>query len=206
MRQTMPERIYAQEILATFLDDAGGVFRGVINSATASISKPEDGKQYVYGVDWGKHNDYTVIVVLDPDTKKQVYLDRFNQIDYHLQTSRLKSICEQYKPLEIIAERNSMGEPLIEHLQRESLPVSPFTTTNASKAQAVESLSMAFERNQIEVINDPDMIAELQAYEATRLPSGMLRYSAPNGLHDDCVMALALAWTGVSQEGNLLLW
>jgi len=40
----------------------------------------------------------------------------------------------------------------------------------------------------------------LQAYEAERLPSGMLRYSAPEGYHDDCVMALALAWHGASER------
>jgi len=38
------------------------------------------------------------------------------------------------------------------------------------------------------------LINELQSYEAERLPSGMTRYSAPAGLHDDTVMALALAW------------
>jgi len=48
------------------------------------------------------------------------------------------------------------------------------------------------------------LIGELQAYQAERLPSGMLRYSAPEGLHDDTVMALALAWQAV--KGNLQSW
>jgi len=39
-----------------------------------------------------------------------------------------------------------------------------------------------------------------------RLPSGMVRYSAPAGLHDDTVMALALAWQGVVTRAPLLLW
>jgi hypothetical protein len=38
------------------------------------------------------------------------------------------------------------------------------------------------------------MIAELEAYEAKRLESGAIRYSAPDGMHDDTVMSLALAW------------
>ena len=41
------------------------------------------------------------------------------------------------------------------------------------------------------------LIGELQAFEATPLASGMMRYSAPVGQHDDCVMALAFAWAGL---------
>lgn len=43
-------------------------------------------------------------------------------------------------------------------------------------------------------MNDPVTIGELQAYEMETLPSGMIRFGAPEGVHDDCVMALGLAW------------
>ena len=97
-----------------------------------------------------------------------------------------------------------MGEPLIEQLQQDGLPVTPFVTTNATKAAAIEALSLAFERGEIEILNDPALIGELQAYEAKRLPSGLLRYGAPEGMHDDCVMALALAWQAVVSTPWLL--
>ena len=87
-----------------------------------------------------------------------------------------------------------MGQPLIEQLQAAGLPVVPFTTTAASKQIAVDALALACERGSIRIIPDPVLIAELQAYEAERLPSGMLRYGAPAGMHDDTVMALMLAW------------
>jgi hypothetical protein len=87
-----------------------------------------------------------------------------------------------------------MGEPLIEQLQRDGLPVRGFQTTNASKANAIEALALAFERAEIRIIDDPVLLDELQSYEMSRLPGGMIRYSAPDGLHDDTVMALALAW------------
>jgi hypothetical protein len=41
------------------------------------------------------------------------------------------------------------------------------------------------------------LVAELVAYQAEKLPSGLMRYGAPAGQHDDTVMALALAWTQV---------
>jgi len=86
---------------------------------------------------------------------------------------------------------------VIEQLRRENLPVRPFTTTNASKALAIEALTLAFERNELQILRDPILVSELQAYQAETLPSGLLRYGAPSGQHDDTVMALAMAWQGV---------
>ncbi len=73
-----------------------------------------------------------------------------------------------------------------------------FTTTNASKGAAIEGLALAFERGDIKIPNDPALVGELQAYEMERLPSGLLRYGAPDGMHDDMVMSLALAWQAVA--------
>jgi len=190
----LPARIFAQEYLAEFIDDAGGVFRGVMAVATAKEQRAaQDDHGYVFGIDWGKHNDFTVISVLDTTTRAQAYVDRFNQIDYVLQMKRLQALYERFKPITIIAEKNAMGEPLIEQLQRDGLPVRAFTTTNASKAMAIENLALLIERRDLEILSDPVQIAELQAYEMERLPGGLMRYNAPGGMHDDTVIALALA-------------
>ena len=195
-RISTPERWFQQEYLAAFIDDAGGVFRRVVEAATAQErDRPLPGHEYVFGVDWGKLDDFTVITVLDLADRCEVFKDRFNQIDYRVQTQRLKALAERWHPRSIVAERNSMGEPLVEELQWSGLPVEGFTTTGASKAQAIEALALAFERSDLRILNDPVTISELQSYEAERLPSGAMRYGAPGGFHDDCVMSLALAWT-----------
>lgn len=200
MRDTMPERVYQQEILAQFIEDAGGVFRQVAAAATARETPPDPKRQYVMGVDFAKSNDFTVLTVLDVTSRSMVAMDRFNQIDYHVQVGRLRALYDRYKPSAIIAERNSIGEPLIETLQRQGLPVKPFTTTNATKSEIIDALALAFERSEIRILNDPVLVGELQAYEMGRLPSGTYRYSAPEGMHDDCVMSLALAWHGIANQ------
>ena len=48
------------------------------------------------------------------------------------------------------------------------------------------------------------LIGELAAYQAEKLPSGLLRYGAPSGQHDDTVMALAVAWSAVSMQDRLI--
>lgn len=194
-RLGLPERVFAQEYLAAFLEDGGGVFRRVMEAATAD---PQDGAigghEYVFGVDWGRSSDFSCIIVLDVTLSAVVALDRFNQIDYSIQLGRLTALYERFRPRAIVAEANSMGQPLIEQLRNSGLPVVPFTTTAASKQVGVDALALAFERGALRIPADPVLIAELQAYEAERLPSGMLRYGAPDGMHDDTVIALMLAW------------
>lgn len=205
IKANLSERFFQQEYLAQIVDDAG-VFRNVKACVGATTQTKAKDSDYVLGVDWGKLEDFTVFTVIDAKSKEVCYVDRFNQIDYTIQVSRLKALCEKFNPHNIIAERNAMGEPIIETLQRDGYPVQPFTTTNASKQAAIDALQLAFEREEIRIPDDPVLIAELQAFEAQRLPSGMLRYSAPQGYHDDTVMSLALAWSGISDNGSLLLW
>ena len=206
-RRSLPERVFQQEFMAEFLEDGGGVFRRVLDAVLAAPQeKAQHGHEYVIGVDWGKSSDFTVLTVVDATTGEVCCMDRFNQIDYAVQVGRLQALTERFNPYSVIVERNSIGEPLIEQLVRMGLPVQPFQTTNATKAQAIDALSLAFERGEIRIIDDAMLIAELQAYEMERLPSGLLRYSAPDGMHDDCVMSLALAWQGREQSGSLLLF
>jgi hypothetical protein len=77
----------------------------------------------------------------------------------------------------------------------------PFTTTNASKAEIIDLLALAFEQRTLSILPNPILLNELKAYEAERLPSGLIRYGAPDGMHDDCVMALAMAWYGAQRDG-----
>ena len=204
-RRDLPERIFRQEYLAEFIDDAGGVFRRVIEAATAEArDHAEDGHEYVFGVDWARENDFTAFAVVDVTTRALVHLERMNQVEYTHQTMRLKALAERFSPRVIVAEANAMGAPLIEALQRDGLPVQPFTTTAATKQRAIDALALAFERGDIRILRDEVLIAELQAFEMKRLPSGHIRYAAPEGMHDDTVMALALAWWAVAETKPIL--
>ena len=199
MRDTMPERVYSQEVLAQFLEDGGSVFRGITAAATAEAHEfAAPGHNYVMGLDFARSDDFTVLTVIDATTNSLVALDRFNQIDYHIQTGRIGAMATRFRPDAIVAETNSIGIPMIEQLQRMGLPIVPFTTTNASKQIAIDSLALAFERGQLRIIPDPVLMAELEAFTMEKLPSGMLRYSAPAGGHDDTVMSLAFAWHGMT--------
>jgi phage FluMu gp28-like protein len=195
-RKLLPERVFLQEYLAQFLSDGGSVFRHIERCVSDDlILAPQSGHLYLMGVDWGRADDFTVITVIDASTdpKRVVFVDRFNQIDWSFQRQRLTSTANQWKVLSILAEENSIGGPNIEALQADGLNITGFTTTNQSKRQIIEGLSLSIEQNKILYPNDPVLIGELQAYTLDRTPSGNIVYSAPPGLHDDMVMSLALA-------------
>jgi hypothetical protein len=151
------------------------------------------------GVDWGKANDFTVISVMDADNGHEVALARFNQIGWGLQRGRLRELYDVWQPYIVLAESNSIGEPNIEALQAEGVPVQGFATTAVSKAPLIEALSLAIEKREIGLLSSADSEgalanAELQAYTIHQLPGGGWRYGAPNGMHDDTVISRALAW------------
>ncbi len=68
-RRELPELVYTQEYLAAFLEDGAGLFRKVLQSAIAEQSEAgQPGGSYVFGVDWARSGDYTVISVIDTRT------------------------------------------------------------------------------------------------------------------------------------------
>jgi terminase large subunit-like protein len=195
IRAETPERIWREEYEAEFTDDLGQVFRGIREAATAPVDvEPNPGARYVCGLDWGRENDYTAIVVMDVERRALVAIDRFNQVSWSLQRGRLKAMCDRWQPAVIYAESNSIGSPNIEALQAEGLPVRPFVTSATSKPPLIEALSLAIERRDIALLPDESLLAELSVYTMQRLPAGGYHYSAPSGLHDDLVIATALAW------------
>lgn len=198
-RERVPERTYQQEWLAQFVED-GAVFRYVNERATAQgQAQAVQGHTYAMGCDWGKTNDFTVLTIVDMMTKELVALERFNQIDYTVQLGRLQALYERFHPIVIMAEQNSIGTPIIEQLWRMDLPVQPFVTTNATKARIIEDLMLAFEQGTIRILNDPILIAELQAFTVGKTSLGMPQYSAPAGMHDDTVMSLAMCWSAAHE-------
>ena len=170
-----------------------------MDAATATEQEPERGHQYAMGVDWGRQNDFTVFSIIDILEKRQVYLDRFTSIDYEIQTSRLRNIYKRYNPVVSMVEYNAMGGPIIERLNAEGLNLTPFITTNKTKEPLIRGLESAFDNGDITILNDPTQVAELQAYEQEQLTT-YWKFGAPAGLHDDTVIALALAWLAITDK------
>lgn len=201
----IPELSYRQEWLGEFVDAEGAVFRRIQEAATLQApQQPQDGRNYIAGVDVASSIDYTVVAVLDALTKEMVYMDRFNRVDYNVLEDRLLALYQHWHLQSMEIEANSIGQPVIDNLAARGMTIIPFTTTSATKQAIVTALQAAFEHSEIKIINDPVLIGELLSFESRRSPSGSFTYSAPEGMHDDAVMALAIAWHSIGGDNWLM--
>lgn len=208
IRQNTTADLFRQEYMAQIVADAGSVFRGVAE-ATLSDGKPYDTGTTVLGVDIADANDYTAIVGLStardlPD--KMVYFDRFRRVGYDALEQRILAAISKTNAVTAVVEANGVGEPEVQRLNALGAAVVPFTTTNVTKHHIVTALASAFEHKNILIEPNDTLVTELQSFTAKRSVSGGYTYSAPPGLHDDTVMALAFAKHATAKAGSLILF
>lgn len=213
IRKTVPKIVFDREYLAVFEDDGGSVFRNISNCVRVygssefseeieleelyveSILKEKDNKTFIFGIDWGQMNDYTVVTVYCVDDESLIEYSRINQILWKDIRSEVVRLYEKWNPIMILAEENN-AKANIEELQDSGLPVYGFKTTAKSKPEIINLLSLVIENKQISLPNDKTLISELSTYAIEFTKAGNIKYSAPSGLHDDIVMSLAICYWG----------
>lgn len=191
-KHELPEDVYRQEYLAAFLDSGGVVFRGIDRCIAGELVEPKTLSTYVMGVDLAKYKDFTVLVVLN-SRGQLVAFDRFNQIDWVIQKARIRALSRRYNNACILIDSTGVGDPIYEDLRRESLPIAPYTFTEATKKNLIDNLILAIENRAITFPRIDVLVNELEAFSYELTDAGRLKRSAPQGYHDDCVIALALA-------------
>lgn len=194
-RLELPEMVFKQEYLAEFIQGEGAVFRNIPANLYEGNETPakHKGHSLVAGVDWGQVNDFTVISIGCETCNKEVYLDRFNQIDWHFQRERLANALSTWNVRNALVEVNSIGGPNFEELLRTGVSVMAFQTTAQTKGPLILSLALCFEKSEMKFLDIPIATRELEAYEANRSEvTGRITYNAPSGFHDDTVIARAL--------------
>lgn len=196
-RRQLPERTFWQEYLAKFLEDAGGVFRSVGHCIDRGRVKPEPKRKvgaYCLGLDLARKEDFTVLCVLD-NNGRQVYHERFNEIRWEHQIARIKAVVALYDAT-IVVDATGVGDAIYDRLVEEGLAVEPFIFTAITKKNLIDALVMAFEAGKLALMDVEVQESELVAYEYLMTRGRNWTTGAPEGLHDDCVMALALAYHG----------
>lgn len=204
-RLRLPERVFLQEYEAEFLEGGGSVFRNVRECATATWADPALDEVYFAGLDLARVEDFTVLVIVN-GRREVVHVDRFNRLDWSFQVNRIKAATDRYGHATIFVDSTGVGEPVFESLRTAGCRVRPYAFTQRSKAALVNNLSLMLEQRLLALPRPdlcPEMIDELEAFEFTVTDAGAVRTGAPYGVHDDCVIGLALAAWQVSPQRSL---
>jgi len=196
-RELVSDRTYRQEWLAEFVDEAGGVFTGV--RVCARNIEPKG--PCALGVDIGRDEDYTAVAVFDIGENAVLRVDRWRHVDYTRTVERIARIASDVQACEVVVEANAAGAAIIDYLVQRGVPVTPATTTASTKRHIIERLQWAIERGEVALPNDDYVLTELEQYSQRRRKDGTYEYSAPPGMHDDCVMAIAWVFSRASRRG-----
>jgi len=180
----LPAVVFEQEYMANPAENSANPFG---NEFIRRCIKPMSAQSIVsFGIDLAKSVDWTVIIGLD-NGGNVAYFDRF-QMDWHNTKENIKRLPNA----SILADSTGVGDPILEDLLRDGVNIEGLKFTSQSKQQLMEGLSTAIQQGKI---GFPEGVIsqELDIFEYQFTANGV-RYSAPNGFHDDCVVALALAW------------
>lgn len=180
----LPRPVFEQEYMANPMENAANPF-GIehIGACTKPLSTlpPE-----YYGIDLAKSVDWTVIIGLDRNGDVSYY-KRF-QKDWKQTKEEILTI-DRSKP--VVIDSTGVGDAITEELQYHFNSMFGFKYTSLTKQQLMESLAAAIHKKEIG-FPEGTIKDELEIFEYQYKPTGV-RYSAPDGFHDDCVNALALA-------------
>lgn len=191
-KREMPEVLFNQEFLCEFQEGAGQVFRRVKDNLHSGHLSIEEGKRFNIGVDLAKHQDWTVLTPFDLTNFKAGIQDRFNQIDWNLQESRIEAMHLRYNKAKIRIDSTGVGDPIYENLSKKRLPVEPYHFSERSKQELFENLVILLEKDKIKIPNDPELIEELESWQY-KYDEKTKKIKMDTSTTDDRVISLALA-------------
>lgn len=183
-RASLPEAVFNQEYMADPMDNAANPFG---SEHIRNAIKPLSTKPAMYfGIDLAKSVDWTVIIGLDENCNV-CYFSRF-QKDWQ---STIETIL-QLPDKPTLLDSTGVGDSVVEMLQAKRSNYHGFKYTSTSKQQIMKGLAVAIQQKTISypegIISD-----ELESFEYKYTTGDGVKFSAPSGLHDDAVNALALA-------------
>jgi len=205
-KRDLPDLVFKELYLAEASEDGTNPFgQKFINMCTQPMSSLPP---ICYGIDLANSVDYAVIIGLDA-LGQTCYFDRFRKIGWGNTKERIIRLPK----LSMRIDSTGVGDPIVEDIEALNPLAKGFKFTPISKQQIIEALAMAIQQRKTTFPeypkgtipeNDPGNIKfELENFEFEYTRTGV-RYTAPAGMHDDCVCALALAWDvhkGASQSG-----
>ena len=195
-RRALPDAVFRELYLAEASEDGSNPFG--IQHIQRCILPEQPGPIVGWGVDLAKSQDWTVVVGLNQLGQTSM-TDRW-QGPWHDTTERLVKLIGDTPAL---VDSTGVGDPIVEQLQRRCPLVEGQKFTSQSKQQMMEGLAVAIQNGAVTFPDGP-ITNELEQFEYEYTRTGV-RYSAPEGVNDDCVCALALAVKkhgGVTADGG----
>ncbi|HUV73850.1 MAG TPA: phage terminase large subunit [Anaerolineae bacterium] len=186
-QRQLPKDVFEELYLAKATEDGSNPFG--LHAIAECVAPLGEGPAVAWGWDLARGkkagSDWTVGIGLNKD-RAVCGFDRF-QAPWNQQIERIRWLTGIVPAL---VDATGVGDPIVEELQRGPGNYEGFNFTSQSKQQIMEGLALVIQRSDIR-FPDGVIVVELETFEYEYTRTGV-RYSAPEGLNDDCVCGLAL--------------
>jgi hypothetical protein len=185
-RRDLPELVFRELYLAEPGDDGTNPF-GMQYIQACTVDGLAEGEAVAWGWDLAKSINWTVGIGLN-EQGRTVAFERFRKpwqetVDWILESTGGKPA---------LVDSTGLGDAPTERLQRDGGPnFEGFKFTTRSRQQLLEGLAVAIQHYEVS-FPEGQIPNELEWMEFVATKTGV-RYEVPEGMTDDCVMALAMA-------------
>jgi len=218
MRNSMLPQQFTMEFEAEFVEDVD-VWLPQDLIAKCVISEPlVEGRDWIYypfehvavgvffiGVDFGKHKDYSVVAAVE---KKEDGLRLVHTYGFPLKRSYasvigyVKALCDRWKTVhQVCVDQTGVGEYITEDMKNARIQnVEGVMFTEQKKEELATVLKGKMLKDEFKLPYDRALINELnvERYELTK--TGRIKFSHPEGSHNDRFWATALAAYATEKE------
>lgn len=200
----LPPQVYAQEYEGIPADDGGNPF-GIDNIRACTIRDPADIAAFekltpkAFGWDFARSHDFTVGIGLG-DHYEVCRFHRWQAVPWGEQKARIREK-NGATPAWGDATRSRVDDVIVQDLQRMGTPMIPVPFSAPMKQALMQRLAVCIHERKLKIPDGP-IVRELETFQYEYTSHGV-RYEAPQGMYDDCVMALGLAVYGRDQFGEL---
>ncbi len=182
-QRQLPERVFNELYLAVPTDDGANPFG--VPVIVACVGPMSTAEPFAWGWDVARKQDWSVGIGLDAEG----VVCAFERFQRPWEETYQRICMSQPRGL---MDSTGVGDVLLERVQRTAgTRIEGYHYTQHSKQQLMEGLAAAIQSREV-MFPDGPIRNELEAFEYVYTRTGY-SYSAPEGFHDDCVQALALA-------------
>jgi phage FluMu gp28-like protein len=194
----------------TWLDQA--LITSCIDPTLEYLSFEETAKGEFYaGLDLGKHQDPSVLAVAK---KEETSIKLFHMHRFPLKTpyasviGYVKTLCGRWQTInKILVDMTGIGEYIVEDMKNAGINATEgIKFTQETKQEMAQWLKQCMVDKRLKIPYDSNLIAELNIERFELTKEGKIKFSHPEGTHDDRFWSLALAAYATRKEQPPALW
>ncbi len=207
IKNSMDDDSFRQEYMCEFIDEATAYLPyDLIKKCITDIDATELKGEYYIGIDIGRINDRTEIIVLLKQGDMIFIVDNISMKNtpFDEQYMVISNTILNYNPISVYGDASGLGRQLMEQLSNNYPSVQGVVMTNNNKLEMLTNLKMLMEKGLLRFKADEDtLVRQLHSIRKTTTANNNTKFTGANDStgHYDKVIALSMGLLSI-KSGN----